>query len=74
MFINTLDGDLWRSPVPLKISILWAYILTVISKRIGRALNKSDFTGTESLDMLKVFVRFCYADLLHKLRTLGIFV
>ena len=36
--------------------------------------EKSDFTGTVSLDMLKVFVRLCYADLLHKLRTLGIFV
>lgn len=35
--------------------------------------NKSNFTGVVALDMLKIFVSLCYAGVLHKLRSVGIF-
>ena len=47
-------------------------LLTVVSDRIARALNRSGATRAVALDISKSFDRVWYAGLLHKLKSYGI--
>ena len=49
-----------------------ADLLTVVSDRIARALNKSGATRAVALDISKAFDRVWHAGLLHKLKSNGI--
>ena len=49
-----------------------ADLLTVVSDRIARALNRSGATRAVALDISKAFDRVCHAGLLHKLKSDGI--
>ena len=49
-----------------------ADLLTVVSDRIARALNRSGATRAVALDISKAFDRVWHADLLHKLKSYGI--
>ena len=46
-----------------------AYLLTVVSDRIARALNRSGATRVVALDISKAFDRVWHAGLLHKLKS-----
>ena len=47
-------------------------LLTVVSDRIAKALNRSGATQAVALDISKAFDRVCHAGLLHKLKSYGI--
>ena len=47
-------------------------LLTVVSDRIARALNRSGATRALALDISKAFDRVWHAGLLHKLKSYGI--
>ena len=47
-------------------------LLTVVSCRIARALNRSVTTRAVALDLPKAFDRVWHADLFHKLKSYGI--
>ena len=49
-----------------------ADLLTFVSYRIGRALNRSGATRAVSLDISKAFDKVWHASLLHKLKSYGI--
>ena len=50
-----------------------ADLLTVVSDRIGRTLNRSGATGAvATLNISKAFNRICHAGLLQKLKSYGI--
>ena len=49
-----------------------ADLLTVVSDRIARALNRSGATRSVALDISKTFDRVCHTGLFHKLRSYGI--
>ena len=49
-----------------------ANLLTVVSNRIAKALNRSGATRAAALDISKAFNRVWHADHLHKLKSYGI--
>ena len=49
-----------------------ADLLTVVSDRIARAVNRAGATQIVALDILEAFARVWHAGLLHKLRSYGI--
>ena len=57
---------------PFRSSRSTADLLTVVSDRIARALNRSGATRAVSLDISKAFDRVWHAGLLHKLKSYGI--
>ena len=48
------------------------HILTIVSDRITRALNRSGATRAAALDIYKAFNKVWHAGLLHKLKSFGI--
>ena len=53
-------------------SLSTANLLTVVSDRIARALNRSVATRAVALDISKALDRVWYAGLFHKLKSYGI--